>query len=77
MVSGRVAKSKKYGPGRFRSGNGRFHQGLNSEIDDFWDGRQLQETWSYLGRYGSGKVDLIKERITKSMVSGSAAMSTK
>ena len=47
MVSGRVAKSKKYGLGRSGSRNGRFHEGLNSEIDDFWDGRQIQETWSW------------------------------
>jgi hypothetical protein len=47
MVSGRVAKSKKYGPGRSGSGNGRFDKGLNSEIDGFWEGCQIQEICSW------------------------------
>ena len=37
-VSGRMASSKKYGPGWTVSGTGRFDEGLNSEIYGFWKG---------------------------------------
>ena len=47
MVSGRVATSKKYVPGKSRSGNCRSDGRLNSEIDGFWKGCQIQEMWSW------------------------------
>ena len=37
-ASGRIASSRKYGPGWSGSGTGRLDRGLNREIDAFWKG---------------------------------------
>ena len=44
-VSGRIASSRKYGPGWFGPGYGQFDKGLDSEMSGFWkDGRKVEHS---------------------------------